>query len=65
MRDNLGVAVETVRKIPGLVTRAEAALDDYDADKNSPQRRFNRFMVVGAFWLLVIIALILVVRGWR
>ncbi|HWA18162.1 MAG TPA: 2-polyprenylphenol 6-hydroxylase [Devosia sp.] len=65
VRDNLGVAVETVRKLPGLVTRAEAALDDYDADKNSPQRRFNRFMLVGGFWLLVIIAIVLVVRGWR
>jgi ubiquinone biosynthesis protein len=62
MRDNLGVAVETVRKIPGLVTRAEAALDDYDADKRSPRHRSTRAMMVVGFWAILVIAAVLVVR---
>jgi ubiquinone biosynthesis protein len=65
LRDTVDVGIETVRKLPGLVTRAEAALDDYDREKRSPQRNFNRFMMVAGFWLLVVIALILLVRGWR
>jgi ubiquinone biosynthesis protein len=65
VRDNLGVAAETVRKLPGLVTRAEAALDDYDREKTSPQRGFNRFMMIAGFWLLVIVVVVLLVRGWR
>jgi len=58
LREGLEETVATVRKLPGLVTRAEAALDDYDADKRSPQRGFNRFMFVAGFWLVVIVALV-------
>ena len=49
-------------KLPGLVTRAEAALDDYDADRRSPQRNTTRRMMVIAFWVLIAIAVTLVVR---
>src|SRR4029078_10049957 len=38
-RDNAQGAFDTVAGLPGLVNRAEAALDDYDAEKRSPARR--------------------------
>jgi ubiquinone biosynthesis protein len=62
LKDHADVALDTIGKLPGLVTRAEAALDDYDADRRSPQRRSTRTMVVVAFWVLVLIAAILVAR---
>lgn len=65
VRDNLMVAADTVRKLPGLVSRAEAALDDYDRDRNAPQRKFNRFALVAGFWLLVAIAAALIVGLFR
>ena len=51
-----------VARLPAIIAKAEAALDDYDADKRSPRRRFNRFMVVAGFWLLVLVSLMLI---WR
>jgi len=65
LRDQAGVAMETVGKLPGLLNRAQAALDDYDAEKRSPQRAATRRMMVGAFWLLVIIAIAVVIRLFR
>ncbi|MEO6395035.1 MAG: 2-polyprenylphenol 6-hydroxylase [Devosia sp.] len=64
-KDNIEVAADTVRRLPDLVVRAQAALDDYDRDKSSPQRRFNRIMVVAGFWLLALIAVVLIVRLFR
>jgi hypothetical protein len=43
-----------------LVNRAEAALDDYDAEKRSPARRTTQRLFVAVFWVLVIIALSLI-----
>jgi ubiquinone biosynthesis protein len=62
LRDNLGVAADTVGKLPGLINRAEAALDDYDADKRSPRHRSTRAMMVVGFWAILMIAAVLVVR---
>jgi ubiquinone biosynthesis protein len=62
LKDHAEVALDTIGKLPGLVTRAEAALDDYDADRRSPQRRSTRRMLVIAFWVLIAIAVTLVVR---
>jgi ubiquinone biosynthesis protein len=62
LKDNAGVALDTIGRLPGLVTRAEAALDDYDADKRSPQRRTTRTMMVVAFWAILIIAAVLLAR---
>ena len=59
-RDNAQVAFDTVARLPGLVNRAEAALDDYDAEKRSPARRNTQRLFVAAFWVLVIIALSLI-----
>ena len=42
--------------------RAETALDDYERDKRSPDRKFNRFMLVAGFWLT---AAVLLVALWR
>ena len=41
-KDHADVALDTIGRLPGLVTQAEAALDDYDADKRSPERRSTR-----------------------
>jgi ubiquinone biosynthesis protein len=62
LKDHAEVALETIGKLPGLVTRAEAALDDYDSEKRSPDRRRTRRMVSIAFWVLIVIAAALVVR---
>lgn len=62
LKDHATVALDTIGRLPRLVSRAEAALDDYDADKRSPQRRSTRTMMVIAFWVLIIIAVTLVVR---
>ncbi|HEX4299091.1 MAG TPA: 2-polyprenylphenol 6-hydroxylase [Devosia sp.] len=59
LRDHAGVAIDTIGKLPGLVRRAEAALDDYDAEKRSPARRRAARMMVAGFWVLVVIALAL------
>jgi ubiquinone biosynthesis protein len=64
-KDNFDIAVETVSKLPGLINRAEAALDDYDRERNSPQRGSSRRMMVAAFWVLVVIAIAVVVRLFR
>ena len=62
LKDQAGVALDTIGRLPGLVTRAEAALDDYDADKRSPQRQTTRIMMVLGFWAILIIAAALLVR---
>jgi ubiquinone biosynthesis protein len=62
LKDHADVALDTIGRLPGLVTRAEAALDDYDADRRSPQRRSSRTMMIIAFWAILVIAAILVAR---
>jgi len=59
LRDRAEVAIETIGKLPGLFSRAEAALDDYDREKRSPQRKSSRRLMTAAFWVLVVIALCL------
>ena len=62
LRDHAEIALDTFGKLPGLVMRAEAALDDYDAERRSPERRTTRRMMVISFWVLIAIAIALVVR---
>jgi ubiquinone biosynthesis protein len=62
LRDHASVALDTIGKLPGLVTRAQAALDDYDADKRSRRHRSTRAMMVVGFWAILVIAAVLVVR---
>ena len=65
LKDQAEIALDTIGKLPGLVNRAEAALDDYDAEKRSPARRdFQRLMLIG-FWVLVVVALVLVASLFR
>jgi len=54
-----------VGRLPGLIRRAEAALDDYDAEKRSPQRHGTRRLMVAAFWVLVVIAIALIASLFR
>jgi ubiquinone biosynthesis protein len=58
-------AIDTVGKLPGLVSRAEAALDDYDSERKSPQHRRTARLLLVAVWILAIIAVALVVQMLR
>ncbi len=65
LKDHAEIALNTLGRLPGLMSRAEAALDDYDAEKRSPHRRTMRRLMVGAFWLLAIITVVLIVQTFR
>lgn len=62
LKDNFDIAIATFARLPAIVTKAEAALDDYERDKNAPGRKFNRFMMIAGFWLAVVV---LLVGLWR
>ena len=62
LRDHAEVAMQTIGRLPGLLSRAEAALDDYDADRRSPVHKRTRVMLVAGFWVLLVIAAALVVK---
>jgi ubiquinone biosynthesis protein len=62
LADRLRTAADTVGKLPDIVTKAEAALDDYEAEKRSSAARNRRLMMAAGFWLLAIVALLLI---WR
>src|SRR5690606_31905545 len=65
LRENFDSAVETLGRLPAIVDKAEAALDDYDRERRSPRRRFNRFMWVASFWLAALALIVLIVRLLR
>lgn len=54
LKENFDTAVETFGRLPAIVDKAEAALDDYDREKRSPGRRLQRFMWAALFWLAAI-----------
>ncbi len=60
--DRLRTAADTVGRLPAIVAKTEAALIDYEAEKRSARRHSGRFMTTVAFWLLVLIAALLL---WR
>ncbi len=62
LKEHFDTTVAMLGRMPAIVTKAEAALDDYERDKNSPDRKFNRFMLVAGFWLG---AAVLLVALWR
>jgi ubiquinone biosynthesis protein len=62
LKDQANVALETLGKLPALVSRAELALDDYDRDRRSPERQTTRRMMGVGLLALVVIAIALVVR---
>jgi len=62
LREHFDTAVETLGRLPAIVDKAEAALDDYDRDRRSPARRFNRFMWVASFWLVAIALIVFIVK---
>ena len=62
LADRLRTAADTVARLPAIAQKAEAALDDYEAEKRSPRRRNGRMMALAAFWLLVVIAGLLLFR---
>jgi ubiquinone biosynthesis protein len=61
-RDNLEVAIDTVARLPGLVRRAEAALEAWEADRRRPRAGLGRAMQRTAFWVGLILALLLILR---
>jgi ubiquinone biosynthesis protein len=62
LADRLRTAAETVGRLPAIVDKAEAALDDYELEKRSATRRNGRRMIVIGFWLLIIVAVLVI---WR
>jgi ubiquinone biosynthesis protein len=62
LKDHFDTAVATFGRLPELVGKAEVALEDYEREKRSPDRRFNRFMVLTGFWVGLAV---LLVALWR
>jgi ubiquinone biosynthesis protein len=62
LADRLRTAADTVGRLPAIVEKAEAALDDYEAEKRSAAARNRRTMAVAGFWLLAVVAVLLI---WR
>ena len=60
LADRLRLAADTVGRLPAIVSKAEAALDDYEADKRSPRRRNGRWMTIVAFWLFAAAAILFI-----
>jgi ubiquinone biosynthesis protein len=54
MSEHAQRAMTALGRLPAIVDKAEAALDDYHRDRRSPGRRFNRFMLVAGFWILAV-----------
>lgn len=55
-------AMSALGRLPAIIDKAEAALDDYHRDRASPARRLNRFVLLAGFWLLAIACVALL---WR
>jgi len=51
LKGHFDTAVATLGRLPAIVGKAEAALEDYEREKRSPDRRFNRFMILTGFWV--------------
>lgn len=62
LAEKLRTAADTVSKLPDIVDKAGAALDDYEEEKRSSAARNRRLMLVSGFWLLVVVGLLLI---WR
>ncbi len=62
LKEHFETAVATLGRLPALVGKAEAALEDYEREKNAPARRFNRFMILTGFWVGLAV---LLVALWR
>lgn len=62
LKDHFDTVVDMLGRVPAIVSKAEAALDDYEREKRAPANRFNRFMLVAGFWLA---AAVLLVALWR
>ena len=62
LKVHFDTAVASIGRLPAILEKAEAALDDYERDKHAPGRRFTRFMLVSGFWLA---AILIVVMIWR
>jgi ubiquinone biosynthesis protein len=62
LADRLRTAANTVSRLPDIVEKAQAALDDYEAEKKGPMRRTGRMMTIVGFWLLALVAILLI---WR
>lgn len=59
LAEHLRTAANTVSRLPSLVTRAEAALADYEAERREAPRRQRRMILAVAFWAAVALALLI------
>ena len=62
LKVHFDTAVTSLGRLPAILDKAEAALDDYDRDRHAPGRRFSRFMLVSGFWLAAILVVVMI---WR
>ncbi len=60
--DGLRAAADTVRRLPHLVDRADAALTDYELERHGGEARTTRRLLFAGFWLAVITCIVLL---WR
>ncbi len=60
--DKAELALDTIGRLPALMSRAEAALADYDAERRGPGPARQRLMLAVAFWAILVIAAIIVAR---
>jgi ubiquinone biosynthesis protein len=62
LKVHFDTAVASMGRLPAILDKAEAALDDYERDKHGPDRRLTRFMLISGFWLAAILVVVMI---WR
>jgi len=61
-RDGFGILADTIGRVPGIVRQTEAALAEWQAEKHQREPWLSRWMVLSAFWLLVIACLVVLLK---
>jgi len=62
LRDGIGILTDTVERLPGIVRQAEAALAEWQAERNQRRPWLSRGLLLFGFWVVVLTCLTLI---WR
>ncbi|MGB3024379.1 2-polyprenylphenol 6-hydroxylase [Paradevosia shaoguanensis] len=62
LRDGLGILTDTVQRLPAIVRQAEAALNEWQAEKDQREPWLSRGLLLFGFWLVVLTCIIVI---WR
>ncbi|KFL27930.1 hypothetical protein JP74_05995 [Devosia sp. 17-2-E-8] len=62
LRDGLGILTDTVQRLPAIVRQAEAALNEWQAEKDQREPWLARGLLLFGFWLVVLTCIIVI---WR